>query len=258
MPLDFIGDLITTGMANRGARARAREQMQFQERMSNTAYQRAVADMREAGLNPMLAYGKGASASTPAGAMAQTLKSNAKFPAEMRLLREQAKNLKTTNAHLQQQTDTSEADEINKKANTAKALAEARRIKVNTAHDQIKAGIDGRTLNYLSSNSLSMPQVQYTAFNQATSEGWDWMKARAKSLGIGIRQLQAQIVQGIKERTGWDMNFIIRNPEKLNREINKYLNSQINKTNTSIKLIKKSFKKQFFNPKTEQYRGFYK
>ena len=230
-------------MANRGAKKRAGEQMRFQERMSNTAYQRAVADMREAGLNPMLAYGKGAHASTPTGAMAQTLKTNAKFPAEMRLLREQEKNLKTTNANIQQQTNTSLAEENNKKANTAKLIQEAHRIKVNTAHDQIKTGIEAKTMNYLSSSGLSMPQIQYTAFNQASSEGWDWMKSKASSLGIGIRQLQARIVKGIQDRTGWDMDFIVRNPKKLNREINTYLNYQINKTKSAWQKTKKYFSK---------------
>jgi len=45
------------------------KQMQFQERMSNTSYQRATEDMRLAGINPMLAFAQGG-ASTPGGGAA--------------------------------------------------------------------------------------------------------------------------------------------------------------------------------------------
>jgi len=62
----LLGGLLT----NSSAKAQARRQMEFQERMSNTAMRRMVADARAAGINPMLVAGSGG-ASTPQGAQAQ-------------------------------------------------------------------------------------------------------------------------------------------------------------------------------------------
>jgi hypothetical protein len=66
---EVVGSLATSALSSRMQQNEAQKNRNFQADMSNTSYQRAMADMRQAGLNPMLAFSQGG-ASTPGGATA--------------------------------------------------------------------------------------------------------------------------------------------------------------------------------------------
>jgi hypothetical protein len=108
----------------------AQKQMDFQERMSNTAYQRAMLDMDQAGLNPILAYQQGG-ASSPVGASIQQQNELGGAVASAidagRALAE-IRNLKEQNIKIGADTDLSRAlaasarEEAKVKSTTAKQL----------------------------------------------------------------------------------------------------------------------------------------
>ncbi|UOF80671.1 minor capsid protein [Microviridae sp.] len=147
MNTDWIGPSIQSldaARANVWRVQEARHAERFSERMSSTAYQRATADLRAAGLNPILAAGGGMESSSPVGVPAQIQTSDIggsissaiglkRLKEELKLL--QAQTYATTTQGLHSDAQTGVAHSV-QKANEALAHrynAETQQTYLNSA-----------------------------------------------------------------------------------------------------------------------------
>lgn len=130
--------------ANRSSAKEAEKNRDFQADMSNTSYQRAVADMKAAGINPMLATKVGG-ASTPSGSTAS--QSDEITPA--------------VNSAINAQAARANVDKIEADAEVSKETAESIRLK-NDAFDRYMANLEATTESSLSSARSAEAQAGYT------------------------------------------------------------------------------------------------
>lgn len=132
----LLGGLYT----NDQAKKESERNRKFQEQMSSTAYQRATADMRAAGLNPMLAYQQGG-ASTPSGGQAQIsdpIEKGVSTAMEIQRYKNETKAIEST-ANLQSAQAKQGDDRIKNETALTAAQIDAQRAQAHAALTSAKA-----------------------------------------------------------------------------------------------------------------------
>ena len=126
MATDTVGGNLVSGLVGSAAsglfgKRQAQTQMDFQKQMSDTAAQRAVKDLRAAGLNPMLAATGGLTASSPSGAM--TTVDPTTTGKQVALMNAQIKNIQAATDKLRTENEVAKGGRISKELGLEPAKA---------------------------------------------------------------------------------------------------------------------------------------
>jgi hypothetical protein len=180
--------------------AQAQKQMDFQEEMRATQYQTTVADLKAAGLNPMLAYTQGG-AGTPVGAQAQmedVMGKTGQSAKEGALAYQQYENMKVQNFATEQQGENQAAQALLAKDQAAKTRMETVSELLKQAGFKLSGEQVQALINQL--NASARQSSATAAYTEAT-------QPEAKAIGDAYRdekgdKISGQLMKQIEKLTG--------------------------------------------------------
>lgn len=157
--LGGISSALGQASANKENARQAQLNRDFQERMSNTQYQRGIADLKAAGLNPALAYQQGG-ASSPTGSSAPPMQNVLQGP---------------TNA-------------LNSLLNTQMQVAQIQNVEMDT----YKKRTEGQAIEQVTGNEVANLQARTELLIEQTRGVTEENKVKARSLLADIKKAEAE------------------------------------------------------------------